>query len=171
MTQDSESLIIPVGARVRIVEDCRKGGGATGMYGVYQGPQPFSLLVQFDGHIHEMGFDEYAKTRVPVLTGENPTIGFFEMVPLPQASPIWIPGATHQPARESNFAIVDDNPLILLDDGTEIWGCECWWDMAEHVDDIARAQEELEELKQMMREAWHHEDEEGVVRDQHSNPP
>ncbi len=91
--------------RVRIIEDCRPGGPATGQFATYLG--------KFDYETHE-----------PDPTG---------------------------------------NPRFLLDDGTEIWGCECWWssEVGEGTTALAAAQADLQvkkrELLAAIKEANSHE--------------
>lgn len=47
--------------------------------------------------------------------------------------------------------ILGDNPFIRLDDGTGIWGYQCWWRDADQCADLEQEQTLLEEHK---REMW-----------------
>lgn len=42
------------------------------------------------------------------------------------------------------------NPRIRLDDGSEIWGIECWWDEAKDAPPLDKAQSALEKHKEYL---------------------
>lgn len=132
---------IEPGSRVRIIQDCREGSPATGQYGVYEGDFPLYIMVQFDGEIKELSPWEYATTTVTVDGRE---------VPLSDVCPIYR-GETPPPPENGNFSIACDNPRIRLDSGEAIWGAECWWDIADKAEDLAKVQEEVEQFKAVLR--------------------
>lgn len=132
---------IEPGTRVRIIQDCRDGAPATGQHGIYEGDFPLYIMVQFDGEIKEMSPWEYATASVTV-DGKD--------IPLSDASPIY-QGETPPPPDGGDFSIACDNPRIQLDSGGKIWGIECWWDIADKVEDLAKAQEEVEQFKEVLR--------------------
>jgi hypothetical protein len=43
------------------------------------------------------------------------------------------------------------NPVFSLQDGTRIWGCECWWTPVENAGPLPEMQEDLEEHKAFLR--------------------
>lgn len=45
------------------------------------------------------------------------------------------------------------NPRMRLQDGSEIWGIECWWLPVEHAGPLPQMQEELEEHKRAIIES------------------
>ncbi len=44
------------------------------------------------------------------------------------------------------------NPVIQLQDGSIIWGCECWWTPVESAGPLPEMQADLEEHKVFLRE-------------------
>lgn len=58
--------------------------------------------------------------------------------------------ATGQIATLEGYFEIDDDlesPKMILEDGSVIWGYECWWQLAEEVDDLKEAQIALEATK------------------------
>lgn len=54
---------------------------------------------------------------------------------------------------EGYFEVCEDfeSPKMILEDGSVIWGYECWWQPAEEVEDLEQAQIALESVKAFYR--------------------
>ena len=124
------------GMRVLIVQDCRDGSPATGQTGIYEGDFPRGALVKIDGELCEY---DYAKW-----------VEWLETAPKPKP-PLWDQG---EPEPEGDSWFPTDNPRIRLEDGSVIWGDECWWRPAEDAPPLAEAQEDLEKHKTVLRYAF-----------------
>lgn len=64
--------------------------------------------------------------------------------------------ATGQTATyEGDFPVDDScafpNPRMRLQDGSVIWGCECWWKPVEEAGPLPQMQQELEKYKEFVR--------------------
>lgn len=129
------------GTRVLISQDCREGGKATGQTGIYEGDFPLSVVLTNDGGKTWSG-GEYDYDRFIAATHNGR--------PATEAWPLWDDG--EQPG--DRFAMVMKNPRIRLDDGSIIWGCECWWGKADEGVTLEDAQEQTEEMKQLLRDVY-----------------
>lgn len=109
------------GDRVLIIEDCREGSPTTGQIGVYEGMFPISVFLH-DGENFlpgEWNFEEYDSGRLAIAT---------DGVSIKELYPLWVEG---EERPEGPFALANENPRIRLEDGSVIWGCQCWWGQAE----------------------------------------
>lgn len=97
-----------VGKRVRITKDCREGEPATGKYGIYEGDFPFTAMFMVGGELREADLDAFQKAP------------FFHLFNH------WEHG---QPRPPDPWWIELTNPRIRLEDGSTIWGAECWWSL------------------------------------------
>lgn len=108
-----------VGSMVHIDMDCRKPATATGKYGVLEGEFPRTVVVvhkaqvrDTQDHMQEFAYDEFMAWN---LKQEEP-----------------VPEINHETLMQSDksqqvYFYVHTNPRIRLDDGSVIWGDECWW--------------------------------------------
>ena len=120
-----------IGKRVRITQDCRDGSPASGAYGIYEGDFPLTAIVSVNGDYQEFDHDAFVawnskrENPIPEMTRENPKPG---------------------PA----FWFANNNPRIRLEDGSTIWGCQCWWTLIDQDDpaivDLQKAQEDTVEV-------------------------
>lgn len=118
------------GTKVLIAEDVRDGNPATGKLGVYEGNFPRSVALTKDGG--KTWFSQEYDYELFVNTGGTETF------------PLWASGET--PAG-GVFAMVMTNPRIRLEDGSVIWGDECWWGEAENIT-FEEAVKQTKETKQ-----------------------
>lgn len=135
-----------IGARVLISEDCREGGKATGMYGTYEGDFPLTVVFGYqpnkesktDWKLGEYSYEDYKSGFIKMQDG-TPANEFYKE---------WVRG---QECPRPFFAMPMDNPRIRLDDGSIIWGCQCWW--GEVIDGLTlqEAQKCTEEVKEGIR--------------------
>ena len=103
------------GARVLIIEDCRAGGTATGKTGVYEGDFPITVVVCLaENEFREWDYEAYTSGTLKMADG----------TPVKDVVKMWERG---QPNPEYPYAFPHENPRIRLDDGSMIWGCQCWW--------------------------------------------
>ncbi len=118
------------GTRVIILQDCREGASATKMQGVYEGDFPITAVVLYpDGNIGEydwVAFEEWRAANCPDWQERTPDA----------LGRKWM---------------AETNPRIKLDDGSTIWGCQCWWGLVEGMPEWEEAQASLEEQKSFMR--------------------
>jgi len=93
---------------VRIIEDCRKvDNPATGNLGIYEGDFPRTVFVKnTDGSAAEFWYEGWDKVnaewKIPELK-------------------------RGEPRPEGRYWFINTNPRIRLEDGSYIWGDECWW--------------------------------------------
>ena len=138
------------GQIVFISQDCRSNGNATGKYGIYEGDMPFLIIVFGQGGSLEYecqytnetvdAIDDYGLTergefskeaakslgiRLP-MTDENST----QDEQMQALGKIW-DEARKMEAASAGFYQIHRNPRIRLEDGTRIWGCECYWKAVE----------------------------------------
>lgn len=147
--------MINPGMRVLITEDCRDGGGATGKVGIYEGDFAHTIMLgrideeneRIDWH-GEYWYEDYASGKLKVRTG----------TPIP-ARDVY----TERGVGSGSLCDVGDgpygaliavpilNPRICLDDGSVIWGAQCWW--CEYQDDLTmdEAQAQKEAAKDVLR--------------------
>lgn len=123
--------IYPVGCKVLVVEDIREGSPATGKTGIYEGDFPLTAIVKYNGETREVDYEPFVKAV------------WSKMIPF------WERG---KPKPEGNYWFEIDNPRIRLEDGSTIWGAECWWqpdenqELPEAVACLARHKAMLQEL-------------------------
>jgi len=137
-----------IGCKVLISQDCRDGGKATGMTGVYEGDFPVSVTfgrrLTKDGPIEWRGEFDYNSFIDGSMKAEDET-------PLNKIFALWEMG---KECPLPDFAMITNNPRIKLDDGDVIWGYECWWGEADKVDSLEDAQAQTEEIKELFRTAF-----------------
>lgn len=124
------------GTRVVILEDCRDGAPAEGQQGTYEGDFPVSALVMdTDGEIDEVDllYWRIELEKIAAETGHD-----------------WKEGELYGGRR---WMYGSPNPRIRLDDGSMIWGYQCWWAPVEGLPDDAT--EQLEAHKAAMRDLLH----------------
>jgi hypothetical protein len=91
--------------RVVIVQDCRPGGTATGKPGTYEGDFPRSVIAFVGEECYEIPHEGHETAVLPDGT---------KMSDLKHGG-------------EGDCYLIMNNPRIRLDDGSVIWGIECWW--------------------------------------------
>jgi hypothetical protein len=112
-----------IGKRVRITQDCRDGSPANGMYGIYEGDFPVGAVVNDRGKYHTYDYDAFVKWNE---AQPNPIPELEKLIaqePKYEGSmQDWKP-----PVRDYPVWFAETNPRMKLDDGSTIWGYECWW--------------------------------------------
>jgi hypothetical protein len=131
------------GDKVLIIEDCREGGQAAGQIGIYEGDFPHTVVLSIggeDGFLNgEWLFEDYESGKLVANGG----------TPIKDIYPLWEKGT---PKPTGRFAMAMDNPRIRLNDGSVIWGCQCWWgDAATAPATLEEAQADLEKTKAFYR--------------------
>lgn len=107
-----------VGTRIKILDDVRPGGSATGRYGFYEGNFPYTVVLATHDHVFgEFLFEAYISGTLQIGPG----------LPAYEVFQTWEWG---QPAPAA-YALVLENPRLRLDDGEVIWGLQCWWTLAD----------------------------------------
>ena len=125
---------IDPGTEVLIIEDCRAIDSlATGQVGVYEGDFPRRVLAMISGEVHEYDYQSWME--------------WWESQPEPRIPTL----EEGSPQLEGDCWLHTTNPRIRLSDGSEIWGDECWWQVAEDVSSLEEAQEELKLKKVALR--------------------
>jgi hypothetical protein len=108
------------------------------MYGVYEGDFPRTVLLKYNGQLNETTYEWFMSNDAAVLRER-----------LTHASKIVGPGLGNSLDVADNWWFEWDNPRIRLDDGSTIWGDECWWALIDKDDpplkDLEKAQEETVE--------------------------
>jgi len=135
-----------IGARVLITEDCRKGGNAAGQTGVYEGDFPLTVVFGYQGQEDdepnwkpgEYSYEAYRDGSLKMVNGEPASLYYLE----------WERG---KPCPRPLFAMPYDNPRIRLEDGSIVWGCECWWTEVEDGMTLETAKAQTEETKDFLR--------------------
>ena len=142
-----------VGKRVRISQDCRDGSPATGAYGIYEGDFPISAIINDRGNYREVDYNQFIQWN---QKREHPLPNLVDLVaqepkyegPIQDWKPV---------ERDYPFWFPETNPRIKLDDGSTIWGCECWWGVIDDEDppleDLQKAQEKTIETLRAIAEA------------------
>src|SRR3989344_3116512 len=110
---------------VKIVEDCREeygpDGDLSGRYGIFLGDYLFDDKTRpIEGSLKEMCVMHPEKNRL-----YDPKSGLFYNAEIDSLE------------SEDGEDFLFSNPLILADNGENIWGIECWFAKAEDVDDIS----------------------------------
>lgn len=146
-----------------IIEDCREGAPATGKTGIYEGDFPVGVYFVLGEDVSQQySFDKYEQGtlwlgHLPArfhfaITGRNMKAAMDAAErPVKECYPIWQTG-TEQPAGPC--AMTHDNPRIRLDDGSVIWGYQCWWRSLEEepAHDMTDEQANLETTKGAIRD-------------------
>lgn len=132
------------GVRVLITQDCRDGHTATGKYGIYEGNFSYSVELgqQFTEDsktkwVGECGYEEY-KSGFALLKDGTPVKDVYLEWELLKEQP------------RPYFAIVMTNPRIRLEDGSVIWGAECWWSEAKDGLTLEDSQKDLKEFQKFI---------------------
>jgi len=121
-----------VGTKVVIVTDCRDGSPATGKTGVYEGDFPRTVLVKYNG--------EHKETMYDWFMSDNGKPWRESLTHVADMDP-----TTIDLESQDNWWSEWKNPRIRLDDGSVIWGDECWWKPVEaEPQDLDKAREEIE---------------------------
>lgn len=102
-----------VGCKVLITQDCRDGERATGKTGIYEGDFPFSVCVKVsEDDFREYLYEDWVSGKITLSDGRRA----IDVVP-----------QLNREGMEPPFWFQSDNPRIRLEDGSVIWGCQCWW--------------------------------------------
>jgi len=133
------------GTRVLISEDCRDGSPATGKYGTLEGDFPFTVSLGYQANENheiqwangEFSYEDYKSGKLKNNSG----------VPANSVFKEWEQG---QPQPRPLFAMVMTNPRIRLDDGSVIWGAECWWGPIVEGLTLEQAQKQTEQTKKVL---------------------
>ena len=130
---------------VLITQDCREEGSATGLYGLYQGEFPRSIQYALGGakqpwnhcgysqevmdKIQEIGMVE-PKFFTDLAAGQLglilPMFGCDEQV-IKSMEKLHDLSEKLRKDSDSGCYFIRKNPRILMEDGTHIWGDQCWW--------------------------------------------
>lgn len=141
-----------------IVKDCRDGEPATGKHGICEGDIPIRFTFKKPGESYKTC--EYSEENENLLIA----CGFVHMNTLTDMAakdlgltlPMHGDGPETQEAFKKHwnrlneleeqypFYFESTNPRILLEDGSRIWGCECWWKTVESKIPDDKLQEVLE---------------------------
>lgn len=137
------------GMRVLISRDCREGEPATGKYGTMEGDFPLTVSFGYqptendetkwaDG---EWDYGKYKSGELKLKTDGR------------HAKDVFIEWEQGQPQPRPYFAMVHTNPRIRLDDGSVIWGAECWWGPAKEGDGLTleEAQKRTDETIEVLQ--------------------
>jgi len=129
---------------VLIVQDCRDVVSATGRHGIYEGDFPRRIQYRMTGKsqwetvryaesiitdMKECGLVEttyFTQQAAEQLGLTLPMYGTGSDV-AESMSKLWELSEKLRDESETGFYFVSSNPRILLEDGTHIWGDECWW--------------------------------------------
>lgn len=112
---------------VRITNDCRTPETATGKIGMYEGDFPRTVIIvrtAEDGEktYNEMWYEHFMASQkereVPIPCGDKSNI------------------------EPPEYYFVTHNPRIRLEDGSFIWGDQCWWS-SDVEGDLAEQQQEV----------------------------
>lgn len=150
---------IKPGTKVLVTKDIREGGKASGQVGVYEGDFPLSVVfgygetadsdvVWVDG---EYLYEDYKKASAAI---DGVTLSDGSLIELHQSKPlneVFIEWERGKPRPVPFFAMPMMNPRIRLEDGSVIWGAECWWE--EYTEGLTQAQSEehLEQHLEVLR--------------------
>lgn len=154
------------GDRVLIIQDCRDGSPATGQHGVYEGDKPWGIWLvgpaDEDGRCAvgpEYHHDDYESGAVELRHVLRDDPDFVKQcrvtgMAFTPAKDIWPVQQEGDGPPGELFAVPHLNPRIRLDDGSVIWGIECWWRSLEEEPayDMEEEVASLEEYKSFLRE-------------------
>jgi len=151
--------MVKVGSRVLVSEDCREWGKATGQYGVYEGDFPLTVVFGYQSGDNanaewkpgEYSYEAYKDGSLKLADGRPVSAVYRE----------WLHG---EPCPLPFFAMPMENPRIRLDDGSVIWGCQCWWGEADDGVTLEEAQEQTEAVKVLIGRFVEHFRESGASR-------
>lgn len=119
------------GAKVLITRDVRDvAQKADGQIGVYEGDFPASILLKIDGEIREYDYVDFMEWNAG------------QPYPIPSIREAIESGIPNW--KERPYYVPNDNPRIRLEDGSHIWGYECWWGPAEGAPPLEAAQAETD---------------------------
>lgn len=122
--------------KVRIIEDCREGSPATGKFGVYEGDFPFSVMV--------MRYNDFTKEK---RVTEHAYDWWME-----SGWTEYYPEYKEQEPKPESYWFAVTNPRIRLEDGSVIWGYECWWEPVKNeMLSLEESQKDLEGYKDVLR--------------------
>lgn len=135
------------GCLVLITQDCREGSPATGEYGVYEGDKPIGICYRypFTENADNKNWREcmYSETNLNafkvfgfVLTSEivqqvGGELGY--ELPMKGDGPEVMRAMVeiHEESEKRLATVphyyIRTNPRIRLENGTYIWGAQCWW--------------------------------------------
>jgi hypothetical protein len=138
--------VMKTGERVLIVEDVRDGHIATGKTGIYEGDFPLTITLgyQVSEEVEiewrgEYDYQDFINGKITLFNGKPANTIYKEWKP-PESCP------------RPLFAMPMNNPRIHLDDGSVIWGVECWWKPMEYAaNKLEDDQKELETEKEFLR--------------------
>ena len=138
------------GAKVLIIEDCREGGQATGLVGVYEGEFPRSVIVVLVEKMIEYDYDGFINGDVRFKTdggvlGGKPAVHYIPYYTVDGRHKHPLGGEyPAKPDDATPFWFETNNPRIRLPDGSAIWGDECMWGDAVTAPPLAEAKESLD---------------------------
>jgi len=124
------------GTKVYITKDIRDGGTASGKVGTYEGMFPLTVVFGYGETPDEQStfaegeylYEDYKNSTVVIEAVTFPngkSIELQEPMPINKVFVEWERG---KPRPAPFFAMPFDNPRIRLEDGSVIWGVECWWE-------------------------------------------
>lgn len=127
------SLMLKPGTKVLITRDVRDvEQKADGQIGIYEGDFPISAVLWLDGKVGEYEYAKFlqwnAARPVPIPTIQEA---------MSSGNPDW---------ENAPYYYINDNPRIILPDGSHIWGYECWWGVAEGAPPLEEAQAQTEDV-------------------------
>lgn len=143
-------MTIKAGDKVFITEDCRPGSPATGQVAIYDGDHPRTIILgqvltdkgRIDW-IGEYNYDSYASGRLTIGGTIPARAVYLEQAPV---------GDLPQLVDGACIAVPFLNPRMRLDDGSVIWGDECWWTPLTDGLTLADAEVDLAQTKALLRE-------------------
>ena len=128
------------GAKVIILEDCREGAPAKNQIGTYEGDFPRTVLVKYKGEHKETMYDWFMSSEGD--TWRSILTHVADMNP-----------ETIDLEHQDNWWGEWNNPRIRLDDGSVIWGDECWWKEVEAEPlNADKAREDIKTFYAILRE-------------------
>lgn len=132
-----------------ITQDCREEGSATGLYGIYEGDFPRSIQYALAGANQPWNHCQYSEEIMQIMKN----IGmvepkFFNDLAAGQLGlslPIFGCDEHVMKTMENHYNLseklrkesdsgcyfIRKNPRILLEDGSYVWGDQCWWTAVE----------------------------------------
>lgn len=149
-------MIDKPGDLVKVFNDRRPGRAAIGQTAVYEGELPHTVYLITPHGPELWGIDDFVAGKAIARNDKGGS-------PAVVASPQLVDDVSE--AITGNFIFKDDqkpnyywviysNPRLRLQDGSTIWGRECWWQNVSGVDETAVSVEieSLEDYMQSLRE-------------------